>query len=133
MFEACKKQIDSSILDPAMADMMPHLHHLNAVFHTNQDFANTQTIINVRCCVGSVSGRLINHYLDSVAVMGDGDWRRPDLARAARVEAYTSLAQMYLLCCKGKLDIFHIGDNVEIFKANPRILRRFQDLLDQDE
>lgn len=136
MFEACEKEIDDSIVDPVMREMMTHLHHLNSVFrlsYQNQDFANRQTILYMRCRVVVVLGRLVNHYLDSVSVMENGDWRRPDLVRAARVEAYTSLSQIFLLRCKGKLDTFHIGDKVAIFSANPRILRRVQELLEQDE
>lgn len=80
-----------------------------------------------------VLGRLINHYLDSVYVMENGDWQHLDQVRGARVEACTSLSQIYLIRCKGKLDTLSVGDNIRLFKANPRILRRLRNLLEQDE
>jgi hypothetical protein len=128
--------VDASITDPTMRSILTEAYHSNAVFMLSlrdQKFANRQTASYLRRRVTVNMGRLINHYLDSIALMEKDEWWDVESLRAARAEAYLSLAEVYIIRCRGKIDTFYIGDKVVIFSANPKILLRLRELLKQDQ
>lgn len=136
LYEACEKRVDASVAAPIMRSIMTEAAHCLAVFvltRKDETFAVAKIFVYLRCRVTVCIGRLINHYLDSVALMERDKWQNIDGLRVARVEAYISLAQAYVMRRRAGIDSFRMGDNVTIFNANPQILIRIRELLEQDE
>lgn len=136
LHEACEKLVDASVTDPTMKSLLTEAFHCGAVFMLSlrdQKFATRQIVFYLRCRVTVFMGRLINHYLDSIALMEKDEWWDVEALRAGRVQAYLSLAVVYMIRCRAKVDTFHIGDNVAIFSANSKILSRLRELLEQDQ
>lgn len=137
LHEAVGKRIDTSVTNPVMRSILTEVSHCSTVFALtlrDQAFATRETIFYLRCRVSVCMGRLVNHYVDSVTLLERNQRRNVHVLRAAKVEAYMSLALLFMIRCRTKIDTWPDNiDRVAIFSANREILGKLRCLLGRDE
>lgn len=130
------RQLDASITNPIMKALIIEARYcrdIRLLISEDQRLAKNQMNWYFGCRTMACVGGLVNHYLDSRGLMEK--YREIDYSglKVARNEACTSLALLYVIRCEAKMDTFRIGDRETIFRANPKILTRMRELLEQDE
>lgn len=95
-------------------------------------YADAKVVFYGRFYTTLCMGRLVNHYLDAVALLNEhsSNWiveKNP--INPARMSAYLSLAVILILRCLTRIDNVKISGNITIFNANMLLMHRLKETL----